>query len=464
MTERLAKTLPKPAASTDSLRTALLDSRRRWRDLVAFSADFAFETDAWGRFVLVTPDPALGWPASALVGEPTDSLLVQNGDAGGFDPFRITVPVRHRRAWLRRGDGGLACVEFAAMPILDPDGTIIGVRGLGIDATDTDAKTEETAAALRRGQVLEHILWRTGREVLAPRMMRAALHALINTLGAEGAAVITCPLGDRPPRIAHRAGTGADLILGTATPLLAAAAAPSEDCIASDGRPVLVATCQTRVGEPGGVAIWRAPGARAWDCDDRLLAASAANIIHMVLEHETIQDEMHRQARTDPLTGLMNRRAFMEEVERHAERLQRDAQPGTLMFADIDYLKQINDQLGHDAGDRVLIRTAGILRRLFRPTDLIARLGGDEFAIWLNGVDHMTAAERAEYLREAVPREMVDELGPEAPRIGMSIGIACRHVGRTEPVESLIRRADMAMYEVKRHGRGHWRVSLEDPC
>jgi diguanylate cyclase (GGDEF)-like protein len=464
MTDSTAQTRPQPPPPVDPLHAALLDSRRRWRDLVAFSADFAFETDSWGRFVLVTPEQALGWSASALIGEPGERLLIHSSDMGGFDPFRVTVPVRHKRTWLQRGDGGVACVDFAAMPILDATGTIVGVRGLGIDVTDMDAQTDETAAALRRGQVLEHILWRTGREVLAPRMMRAALNALINTLGAEGAAVVLVPLDGGAARLAHQAGSGAEVILAAATALLSSAMAASDDSIARDGRPLLVAGCQTRFGAHGGIAIWRAPNARAWDKDDRLLAASAANIIRMVMEHEAIQDEMHRQARTDPLTGLMNRRAFMEEAERHADRLQRDGQPGTLMFADLDHLKPVNDRLGHEAGDRVLVRAARILRRLFRPTDLIARLGGDEFAIWLNGVDHMTAAERAEYLREAIPREMAEELGPDAPRLGMSIGIACRQAGSLEPLDSLIRRADLAMYEVKRNGRGHWRVSLEDPC
>ena len=64
----------------------------------------------------------------------------------------------------------------------------------------------------------------------------------------------------------------------------------------------------------------------------------------MVLEHEAIQQEMARQARTDPLTGLLNRRAFLEEMARHIDRLDREDQPGTLMFADLDYFKPVNDR------------------------------------------------------------------------------------------------------------------------
>jgi diguanylate cyclase (GGDEF)-like protein len=180
----------------------------------------------------------------------------------------------------------------------------------------------------------------------------------------------------------------------------------------------------------------------------------------MVLERETTQHDMAQQARTDSLTGLLNRRAFLEEMERHASRQERDNQPATLMFADLDNFKPVNDRLGHEAGDDVLRCTAALLRKTFRPTDLIARLGGDEFAIWLNGADHMTAAERAEYLRDAVPRELEEITGPDLPRVGVSIGIATRDPDQGEPLDSLMRRADRAMYEVKRGGRGHWRVSL----
>jgi diguanylate cyclase (GGDEF)-like protein/PAS domain S-box-containing protein len=450
---------PRAASPAEVLQGALIDSRQRWRDLLNLAADFAFETDATGRFTLVSPDPALGWAAGALVGQNAASVLVESGGAV-FDPFRIAAKTRHRRAWLKRGDGGIACLTFCAAPIQDGAGRIIGARGVGIDMTALDGQVAQVTAALRRAEVMDHILWHMGREVLVPRMMSAVLEALADAMGARGAAVMLCATELLPARLIHETGTGADSVVETASHLLLARKSDSVQSATANGHGVLVAVCQTRFGEAAGLVAWRDPAARPWDDDDQRLIGSAVNVIRMVLEHEATQREMTRQARTDPLTGLLNRRAFLEEVERHAARQDRENEPGTLMFADLDHFKPVNDRLGHEVGDDVLRCTAALLRKTFRPTDLIARLGGDEFAIWLNGADHMTAAERAEFLRDAVPREVAELTGPDLPRVTLSIGIASREAGEGEKLDNLMRRADRAMYEVKRGGRGHWRVSL----
>jgi hypothetical protein len=354
----------RPAAVTDAtLRHALLDSRQRWRDLVLTAADFAYETDAAGRFVFVMPDPALGWSAATIVGQPAELLLVGGIGVNGFNPFRVTRPVRRRRGWLQQADGHAIMLAFSAAPLFDAEGRIIGTRGMGIDWSEFDDGTGRLAASLRRGEVLDHILWRMGQEVLAPRMMQAALDALMNALGGEGAAVIDVSAG---AAFIHRAGGGADEVLEQAAALLAKASGPV-DAVTKMGRPILVAVCRTRFGAHAGVALWRSPGSRGWDSEDKLLTEAAASLIRMVLEHEAIQQEMARQARTDPLTGLLNRRAFLEEVGRHIDRLDREEQPGTLLFADLDCFKPVNDRLGHEVGDQVLMRTANI--RLLRSSD-----------------------------------------------------------------------------------------------
>ena len=450
------------AEPVDPLRAALLDSRQRWRDLVTLSSDIAFETDAMGRFTFVDPDPALGWPASLLIGQPAELLVADRTGLAGCNPFRPTAPQRRRRAWVKRPDGSLCCVAFSAAPLLDSHGRVAGSRGIGLDVTELDGSEARVAAALRRGEVLDHILWSMREEVLAPRMMEAALGSLMRALGAEGAAVVEAIGQDGRPGLPYQAGSGAEAILPVVLPLLEDDRLASAEAVSPEGRPVLVCACRTRFGEQMGLALWRRPDARGWDGEEHGLAASASTVIRVILEHDAIQREMGRQARTDPLTGLYNRRAFLEELERHIERLEREGEPGTLMFLDLDYFKQLNDRHGHEAGDEALVIVAGLLRRTVRPTDLVARLGGDEFAVWLDGADHLTAAERAEALREEGPPALAHLAEDQEAPLTMSIGIATRRPGSGEEIDAVLRRADLAMYEVKRAGRAHWRVARDD--
>lgn len=449
----------------EALREALIDSRQRWRDLVSMAADIVFETDSWGRFVFLGPDTVLGWQSSTLLGQPAELLLAESGGSTGFNPFRITAPIRRRRAWLRRPDGTSVCVTIAAAPLVDAEGHVTGTRGLGQDVTEQDIHDGRITAALRRGELLDHILWHMRQEVMADKMMKAALEALVTALGAEGCAVIDM-LGDGvASSVLHKVGHPLPDVLNTAMNLLESGDMEPSHTNAPDGHLVLVCPSRQNYSEQAGFAIWRPPGARIWDEDELALAGSATGIIRVILEHDTIQREMARQARTDPLTGLLNRRAFLDEVGRRVERLEREELPGTLMFIDLDNFKLLNDQRGHDVGDEALCLVAGLLRQTVRPADLVARLGGDEFALWMDGADELTAAERAESLRTEGPATFTHltegDIPGQAPSppLTMSIGIATRWPGQGEDIDMLINRADQVMYEVKRSGRAHWRVS-----
>ena len=448
--------LPQGGPLQGPLQGALLDSRQRWRDFVTLASDLAFETDTAGRLVFVSPDPFLGWPTSALLGQPGFMLLAMAG--AGFDPFAAGPGYRDRRAWLKRAEGGTACFSFAAVPMLE-GGRCTGMRGTARDMTAQEQEDCRTTAALRRGEVVQHILWQMRQEVLAPRMMQAVLEGLSAALGASGSAVLNLLADAGPSAVLHHCGADpAELLEGLFETLQADTADPVISSIA--GHPSLTCPSYTRFGERAGFCIWRAAGAAAWTDDDALLASSATAIIRVVLEHEAIQRELALQARTDPLTGLLNRRSFVEEVARRIDRLDREQLPGTLMYVDLDHFKRLNDCCGHDVGDEALKLAAALLRNAVRPADVVARLGGDEFALWLDGSDELTAAERAERLRLDAPALLAAALPPTAPALSTSIGIAARHPHQAETLEDIMRRADSAMYEVKRAGRAHWRVSL----
>jgi diguanylate cyclase (GGDEF)-like protein/PAS domain S-box-containing protein len=452
---------PSPADWVPSLQQVLLESRERWRDFTTLSVDLAFETDSWGRLVFIHPETVFGWPASTLLGQNADLLLAGDAKGSGFNPFRANAASRGRRAWLRRPDGTPVCIGFSVAPMQDEAGQILGVRGVGHDITQADGQDAAVAAKLRRGEVVEHVLERMREEVLAPRMMQASLHALCTAMGAEGCAVVeTGPDGTiSPAQIIHSTIAMPDSVRGA----IGGAQATPIQRIADDEREVLGATCQPRFGQTAMLTVWRQPDARPFDDDDRGVVAAAAAIIRMVLEHASIQQEMSRQARTDPLTGLLNRRAFIEEIGRRLDRLDHEALPGTLMFADLDNFKLVNDRYGHEIGDEALCGIATLLRATVRPTDLVARLGGDEFALWLDGADELTAAERAESLRLNGPAMLADVVGATNAGLGLSIGIATRAAGFGETIEALLHRADQAMYAVKRGGRGQWMVSHGGP-
>ena len=317
----------------------------------------------------------------------------------------------------------------------------------------------QVAAALRRAEVLERMLWQVRQEVLADRMMQAVLESLVAALDAEGAAILDLLAPPDAPGVVQH-GYGADpgaALAGMLDQLQDETLDPVIGVVL--GKPVLACPSYTRHGERAGLCVWRAAGAGRWTGDDARLASSVTAVVRIVLEHEAIQRELARQARTDPLTGLLNRRSFLEDVARRIDRLDREGLPGTLVYIDLDHLKQLNDSSGHDSGDKALLQTAALLRGAVRAADIVARLGGDEFALWLDGSDELTAAERAERLRLDAPAAFAACLADGAPALSVSVGIAARHPYAAEPLDEVMRRADLAMYEAKRAGGGQWRVS-----
>jgi diguanylate cyclase (GGDEF)-like protein len=155
-------------------------------------------------------------------------------------------------------------------------------------------------------------------------------------------------------------------------------------------------------------------------------------------------EELERLVDSDTLTPLPNRRRFVREVERVVQHGRRYGTPASwVMFVDLDGLKQINDSYGHMAGDAALIHVADILRAMVRTTDVVARIGGDEFGLLLEQIDAEAAYDKAQRLIEAVAGQPMILAGK---RVCLSISIGLAELSADDDAETLIARADSAMY------------------
>jgi len=167
-------------------------------------------------------------------------------------------------------------------------------------------------------------------------------------------------------------------------------------------------------------------------------------------ELEATQQELVRAARTDPLTGLANRRGLSEKIHDEVLRFRRSARPFSFVLCDIDDFKQINDRHGHERGDEVLVRVAQIFRALLREQDHAARWGGEEFLLLLCETDEAGARITAERLRQGIAAVGSAPGDPTLP-VHMTFGVS----GYTDAlgVEGSIQAADEALCRGKAQGK-----------
>jgi diguanylate cyclase (GGDEF)-like protein len=159
--------------------------------------------------------------------------------------------------------------------------------------------------------------------------------------------------------------------------------------------------------------------------------------------------KLNKEVQTDPLTGLLNRRALSAVLDV----LRTEYRPFSLVTLDIDHFKQVNDQYGHDVGDAVLKKLAGLMQACSRDSDYACRVGGEEFLILLPEVSLEAASEFAERLRVAVQQDAIDIVGS----ITISLGVA-HWPGSADDITDVLKAADEEMYLAKQQGRN--RVSV----
>jgi two-component system cell cycle response regulator len=176
---------------------------------------------------------------------------------------------------------------------------------------------------------------------------------------------------------------------------------------------------------------------------------------------QSLLQEMHKGATVDALTGLINRRSFLERLEEEVAATHRHSLQACLALVDVDHFKAVNDTYGHAAGDAVLVEVAGRLAKHVRQEDVVARYGGEEFVVLLRHTDLAGAVVLLDRLRGFVSDEAIEVPTSEgAQQIQITFSAGVTQIDQTSPSEQLLERADVALYQAKRMGRDRVETSF----
>jgi diguanylate cyclase (GGDEF)-like protein len=189
---------------------------------------------------------------------------------------------------------------------------------------------------------------------------------------------------------------------------------------------------------------------------DVMVSVSVVSVVILTLvrRNDMLLTQLAEEARTDTLTGLLNRRGFDERASLELAHARRESRSIAVVTFDIDFFKRINDEWGHEIGDRVLVRIGELLTSRTRDIDVAARFGGEEFVVLLPGCTSSEAEAFTERMRHA----LVSDDSTGLPTVRVSAGILAEVA--PDGVEEMLRRADSALYDAKRAGRD--RVMIAD--
>lgn len=182
------------------------------------------------------------------------------------------------------------------------------------------------------------------------------------------------------------------------------------------------------------------------DVDVRLRAAR--RILDLMTEVTATHELLRLRTTHDVLTGVRNRPALLQELRRALAHAKREARSVSVVMADIDNLKAVNDRHGHLAGDRAICQTVKVMEQTLRPYDTLGRYGSDEFLLVVPGCNEDNAKNLAERIRKGVLKSEAGDTG-----ISLSLGVSTWNPGDSPDIDALIAAADSAVFEAKRQGR-----------
>lgn len=202
----------------------------------------------------------------------------------------------------------------------------------------------------------------------------------------------------------------------------------------------------------GVMAAIQIDGKIPFEAEDIEVFSIIAAQVSMAIERKKLQDELQLQARTDGLTGMLNRREFMRRSREELCRIQRYGEECGFLIFDIDYFKRINDKYGHAAGDETLRAVASVCSTTLRSSDILGRIGGEEFAALLIETDEENCEIIAQRLRRNIEEATIWTEDGKRIELAVSIGVTMLK-SREDTLADLLQRADAAMYQAKADGR-----------
>ncbi|MDD3311298.1 PAS domain S-box protein [Pseudodesulfovibrio sp.] len=416
---------------------ALRQSEQRFRDISEAVGEFIWETDADMNFTFVTDDSAfvLGYTPEELLGRPMEMIL----PAAFQSDFRIwqaQVMGGHRQfcnveMQTQTKDGSLIWLRISGVPYFD-EGAFRGYRGAAMNITESKQQQEDIKASERKLRALAESAY--DAIVMTDNLGRISFwnHAAEKLFGYREDEALG--------REVHSLISPLDRTMegGTGLP------------------PLSMSGKRSAVGDISEVEGMNKAGRRiplelsvaGFRLNDRWFAVAT---IRDITERKATETKLRELATTDALTGLNNRRWFMELATAEFARSRRYNRALAMFMMDIDHFKRVNDTYGHDVGDQVLSSLAGIAVGALREADILGRLGGEEFGVLLPETSRQSALDVAERLRAAVENAILRTNAGEL-RITVSLGVAVMG-GTTSSVDGLLKEADVALYQAKENGR-----------